>query len=346
MASVSSLIAQLGSGSTHSTHTVMGTWFESASRALPITSAMATFLSTASARPTVAQATSAVGLKWQAVTVTLYPNGNPSPEDVNQHAIGDCDGDAVLASLAYVNPTFLKSLITDNHDGTFDVAMFDPAGKAISVAVDSAVLVEKTNIAQLAAVSARDGSADWATVLEKAIMKYDVAYNTVGQMDGIGSEYLLPMLTGNGDSIAFAPGTLTNAQLQEVVTTSLAAGRFITGGFNRVLTIGSDKTVTGHGFTVMVPTNPSSDMLDMRNPWGINPWASSSTSGYDTSSDGLLHIPLAITPADWTRIVDLRIIDPGASCTGITTPFVPRLDGPTAPVRIREPHVQDGSLTP
>ena len=60
--------------------------------------------------------------------VVLYPStgGRPSPADVNQHAVGDCCAVAVFASFAYLHPDFIKSIITDNHDGTYTVAMFDP----------------------------------------------------------------------------------------------------------------------------------------------------------------------------------------------------------------------------
>jgi hypothetical protein len=47
-----------------------------------------------------------------------------------------------MASMAYVNPDLVQSLITDHHDGTYDIAMFDPMGNPIRVAVDSQVLVD------------------------------------------------------------------------------------------------------------------------------------------------------------------------------------------------------------
>jgi len=336
--SIGGLVTQYGSDSTASTVTPMGTRFEAAAQAGPISAANASFLATATANPVVGDATSATSLTWQAVTVKLYPSGMPSPADINQHAIGDCNGDSAMAAMAYVNPSFVRSVLADNGDGTFNVSMFDPTGKPITVVVDSEVLVDEGSTSSLGQVSALDGSADWATVLEKAVMKYDYAYGMVGQIDGIGSEELIPMFTGTGGSIAFSPGSLTSAQFQQVVTVSLAAGKFITGGFNEVLAIGQDQTVTAHGYAVMVPTDPSADMADMRNPWGVNPWESSSTSGYDTSTDGLLQLPLSTAPNDWAQIVDLRIIDPGALCAGATTPFAPQIARGAAPIHIREPH--------
>jgi calpain family cysteine protease len=264
-ASIAAIMKQYGSGSTASTVTPMGARFESAAQALPISAANVAFLATASSNPSPSDATSASGLSWQSVTVSLYPSGTPSPEDIMQHDIGDCDGDSALASMAYVNPRLVQSVITDNGDGTYRIAMFDPMGAPITVQVDSTVLVESGS-SNLGQVSAADGSADWATILEKAVMKYDYAYNMVGQLDGIGSETLVPMFTGTGGSIAISPGSLTPAQFQEVITVSLAAGDFITGGFNQVLTLGLDQTVTAHGYAIMIPTDPGVDMTDSETP--------------------------------------------------------------------------------
>jgi hypothetical protein len=336
-ASIASLLSQYGDDSTHWDKTPMGTRFEAVLGALPLSAQKAAFLADPAANPTVSDATEATDLVWHPVAMTLFPSGDPSPADIMQHAIGDCDGDSAMASMAYMNPQLVKSLIHDNHDGTYAVAMFDPAGKPISVLVDSTVLVDPSDATSLGAVSGKQGNGDWATVLEKAVMKYDAAYGTVGQIDGIGSEVLIPMFTGNGDSLAIGPGKLTAAQLQQVVMVSLAAGKLITGGFNQELPIGQDQTVTAHGYAVMVPTDPATDLADMRNPWGVSPWAS--MGGFDTSADGVIHVPMASAPTDWTRIIDLRIIEPGASCVGQVKPYVPRPTLLPAAIRIREPHM-------
>jgi hypothetical protein len=84
-------------------------------------------------------------------------------------------------------------------------------------------------------------------------------------------------------------------------------------------------------------------MADMRNPWGVSPWADPATSGYDTSADGLLQIPMATTPTNWPAIVDLRIIDPGPECAGVVAPFAPAVKmGVGVPVHIREAHARRG----
>lgn len=254
-------------------------------------------------------------LQWSYFRVTLYPNGKPSPADINQHSIGDCNGITAMASMAYLAPDFVQSLITDNGNETFTVAMFDPQGLPVSVTVDSKFLADGSG--KLGAVSAKDGSPDWATVLEKAIMKYNTIYKANENIEGIGSEHVTPLFTGVGSSFAFNSGVLSAAQLARVVRVSLANGKFISGGFNQVYPIGNVNTVTAHGYAVMISSDPAA-LFAMRNPWGVNPLTS---GGYDNGHDGVLNIPATgVVPST----IDLRIIDPGiAGIKGVTTPYVP-----------------------
>ena len=110
--------------------------------------------------------------RWTAKTITLYPlnNGNPTPADVNQHAIGDCCMCAVFASFAYIYPDFIKSIITKEGTSTYIVKMFDPKGNPIDVVVDNKLL-SKSN-GECAQVSGKNDKYNWATIMEKALMKW------------------------------------------------------------------------------------------------------------------------------------------------------------------------------
>ena len=274
------------------------------------------FLHDASKQPPIPGSTS--GLHLKALAVTLYPSGagTPIPADINQHAIGNCDGDTAMASMAYSNPGFVKSLITDNHDDTFTVAMYDPLGKRLTVSLDNQFLVDSSG--NLGAVSGKKGEADWATILEKATMKYIKVFAVVGDIGGIGSEHQTPMFTGVGGSFAFDRGVLSPADLTRVVKASLAEGKLISGGFGiegKALASGL-QTVTAHGYAVFVPKNDQT-MISMRNPWGLDP----TDKGYDASTDGVLDIP---PDKSWADTIDLRIIDPGDACgPGKTQPYLP-----------------------
>ena len=292
------------------------------------------FFHDATKQPPIPGSTS--GLHLKAMPVTLYPSGGglPTPADINQHAIGNCDGDTAFASMAYLNPAFIKSLISDNHDNTFNVAMYDPRGVRMSVTVDNQFLVDSSN--NLGAVSGKNGVADWATVLEKATMKYVKVFPVVDDIGGIGSEHQTPMFTGVGDSFAFDRGALSPAELTRVVKAALAAGKIISGGFGveGMKIPNGMQSVTAHGYAVFVPKNDSI-MISMRNPWGLDP----TDKGYDSSTDGVLDIP---PDQAWAATIDLRIIEPGDACSaGATQPYLPlQSDISTHSLNVSQLHVR------
>lgn len=246
--------------------------------------------------------------------VKLYPYGTPLPADVNQHAIGNCGGVAAMASLAYVYPAFVASLIRDNGDKTYTVAMFDPQGKAVEVTVTNRFL--SGNGSNIDAVSGKSNTATWSTVLEKAIMKYNVIYQVNPDIGGIGSEHVVPLFTGDGNSFAFSPGKLTNRELRRVIQVCLTQGKLIIGGFNKGgLAVDNSETVTAHAYTLMHSADRNA-LFAMRNPWGGNPKV-------DGAADGVLNIPdnTLIPPT-----IDFRIVEPGKAANygdGITEPYVP-----------------------
>ena len=286
-------LMQYSSGSTYSSQTPMGTHYEN--RHIT-TDFDRIWLRTADNEPSIPSGLS--NLHMEHFNVNLYPYGTPDPADINQHSIGDCDAIAVMASMAYVHPGFVKSIIFKNNNGTFNVKMFDPQGKAVTVVVSSAFLTDSKG--NIAATSGKNNVATWATVLEKAIMKYEMIYQVNTDIGGMGSEHVTPLFTGNGNSFAFSPGKLTGDQLAFVVKYSLKHGRFITGGFNKVVTIGKYSTVPGHGYTLMF-SSTSQSLFAMRNPWGFNP-------GGNGGDDGVLNIPLS---GDVINTIDIRIIYPG-----------------------------------
>ncbi|HEX4407081.1 MAG TPA: C2 family cysteine protease [Polyangia bacterium] len=324
-ASIADLAAK-SSDDTTSTNTPLGRRYDAVANHVATTQELA-FLHDAHAQPVIPGSTS--GLQWKAATVTLYPSASvPLPADVNQHAIGNCDGDTAFASLAYLSASFIQRIITDNHDGTFTVAMYDPKGQRLAVSLDAQFLFDGGG--NIGEVSGKGGVADWATVLEKATMKYIQVFPVVGDIGGIGSEHQTPMFTGAGGSVAFDRGALAPAELTRVVKAVLAAGKIVSGGFgieNKALANGFE-TVTAHGYAVL-PPKTDAFMIAMRNPWGVEPTA----KGYDGSTDGVMDIPPA---TDWAATIDLRVIDPGDACgSGVTAPYVP----PAAATRAREVNI-------
>lgn len=277
------------------------------------------WLADASNEPEV-PATNRGSLDWKEFSVVLYPTaGVPSPADVNQHAIGDCCAVAVLASFAYVHPGFVKALITDNGDETYTVAMFDPQGKPVDVAVSSMFLADAGGTIQ--AASGKNNVACWSTILEKAIMKWNHIYQVNPDINGIGTELVAPLFTGNGSSFAFDRGVLDNEQLARAVRVCLLQGKVVVGGFNPGgIPVDGTETVSGHAYTLMHSTDASA-LFAMRNPWGGNP-------NVDGSADGVINIPNNL---DIPPLIDLRIVEPGVATeyeTGVSDPYIPPVFAP------------------
>lgn len=298
--------------STHSDATPMGIHYQSLAKT-PISATRKTWLQTASSQPR--KPDSASSASWKKFNVVLYPWSKPVPADVNQHAFNNCSSGAVLASLAFVNPDFVQKMIMDNKNGTFTVSMYDPAGKQIAVSVDNYFLANSAG--SMSSTSGKKNVATWTSVVEKATMKYIEAYPIVSEIDGIGSEYVSPMLVGSGDSVGFYAKSLTASQMIRAAKVSLATSHLVVGGFAVEATTGKYKTVTSHAWTILPPFS-SDALFAMRNPWGV---LSTVSDTYDGATDGVLPLPMS---GDLKDSVDMRIMSAGAATgPGVFTPYTP-----------------------
>ena len=225
---------------------------------------------------------------WTAQAITLYPFGSPVPADVNQHTIGDCCMCAVFASLAYIYPEWIKTIIHKNGNN-YTVNMFDPKGNAIDVVVDNKMLSSQ--------VTGKNGKFCWSSIMEKALMKWESRFHC-NKIGGIGTEHAAPPFTGNGSSYSFSPDKLFNSEFDVLVDYALSNGLISIGGFNvGGLICGEMETITGHAFTMMYPDEGADYKFVMRNPWG---------SGYPT--DGKLKIP---NKREILKTIDFRLVYPG-----------------------------------
>ena len=256
---------------------------------------------------------SAPGYTLRPYTVNLYPYGHPVPADVNQLGVGDCSALAVFAEMAYHFPDFIESIITDHKDGTYTVAMFDPQGKPVDVTVQSTFLGDDNGIG---ATRGKDGNPNWATVMEKAIMKWNKIYQVNPDIMGIGSEHVAPLFTGEGNSFAISPNSLLAEQLGQAARLALNEHMIVIGGFNKAdLSVNGPLTVTAHAFSFMFSNDPAA-MFAMRNPWGNSP-------NGKKDDDGILNI---VNDGVVPPTIDMRIIYPGAALKYAVkelTPYIP-----------------------
>lgn len=288
-------------GFTHSERTPMGKYYENRHRT---TDSDLEWLLNPDNEPTAT--IEAEGYTWQTCEVILYPYGTPLPADVNQRAIGDCCFCASLASMAYIYPDFVKSIIKDNGDNTYTVSMYDPQGNKIKVCLSDKFLVNGDGyIGQM--TSKNDSYVCWTAVLEKALLKWNSIYHCNDCIDGIGTEHAIPPFVGNGDSYAFDYNVLTYDEMERAVTVLLNDGWFVIGGFHLddvVIGDGPFKTVTAHAFTFMF-VNSGNATYGMRNPWGH-----ANGTEHSHPADGVAPIP---RDGRTQQLIDIRVCNPGAA---------------------------------
>lgn len=306
------IISQYGSGRSNNASNPMGNHI--AGRAKRATAEQKEWLEDATKNP----AKMCGFTNWQSKTVTLYPYTNPVPADVNQHAIGDCCFCAVLASFAYHAPDFIKDIITKESTTSYAVKMYDPYGDPITVRVDNKILM--TDGGGIAQMTGKNDKITWATILEKAMFKWESVYKVNSSngddIGGIGTENASPQFTGNGNSFAIDRKKLFNSEMKKVVEWCVENGHVGIGGFGvGDLQCGTERSVTGHAFTLMLTSYPDKYLWTMRNPWG--------QSSTGTKVDGQLEIP---DTRSIVKTIDFRIVEPGAMAAFIRkdkTPYTP-----------------------
>lgn len=229
--------------------------------------------------------------------VNLYPNGKPVTADVNHKELEDYNVVSVLASMAYLYPEFIRSIIHQESPESFRVDMFDPMGKPIVVRVSNHFLFARNG--QFAYCAGKDDQPNWSTILEKAAAKWTKVYQHIYHIEGCFPEMITPMFTGDGRSFCVKPGRLSSEDLSRVINTCLQHGMMINGGFLKAdIPLDGHKTevMQGHSF---LPPQKTGALYAIRNPQG---------KGDD---DHIMNV--MPTDKDVPPLIDIRVISPGAA---------------------------------
>lgn len=232
----------------------------------------------------------------KACKIDLYPNGKPKLEDVNQKRLNDCNAVSVLASMAYLYPDFILSIIHKESAESFRIDMFDPNGKRIVVRVSNRFpTIEGFPVYAVG----KDNSHNWISILEKAALKYIKVYRHINALEGCNAEMITPMFTGDGRSFSIQPGRLKSEDLARIINTSLEYGMMVNGGFlEHDIPLDAHKTVVKHGHSFLPPHRRGA-LYAIRNPWG---------NGKDNHIMNVMSTDTIIAP-----LIDIRIISPGAA---------------------------------
>jgi Calpain family cysteine protease len=253
----------------------------------------------------------------------LFPSGNPTPHDVDQHSLGDCYFDATLGSLAAQNPDFVKNMVQANPDGTYTVHLFDPNGHRVDVTVTNQVPLDSNG--NVVGVSGRNNQVNWASIVEKAFAKYNDVYHVTGNAahsgyaavnDGGSNNDFYEALTGvTATSIPNSSFT-TSAQQDALalkMQRAIKNGQTIFTGSPRNQTMPDGVKLVGpHQYSV-VDVNQDANgnwYVDVRNPWGGTP---TDNNSIDTTSDGVIRMSMSdyCKYMDFTNIGNSPVGSPG-----------------------------------
>ncbi|MBQ7195527.1 MAG: hypothetical protein IJS07_07830 [Bacteroidales bacterium] len=237
---------------------------------------------------------------------SIFPNGMPSPKDVNQGSLPDCGALAMLADLAYMCPQFVKDMVRADTDSTFVVKMYLPDGTRTEVGVKSTFLANDTKIIQC---TGKNNNPCWSSILEKALFKYNEVFDKFNPIGGTGPVPIIAMLTGRGECVDYKPkiiGEMSADQMREIVDVMLHNHRFLMVMFQEAVTtpenaeFGNVNTVTAHAYSGMYSSNPGAIMA-VRNPWGFNNKIS------NTPGEGVMNI----IDDEVKPLIELRVMFPG-----------------------------------
>jgi hypothetical protein len=244
---------------------------------------------------------------------SLFPNGSPSVQDVDQHGISDCSLDAQLGSLAAQDPDFIKNMVHDNGDGTYTVHLYAPNGASVDVTVNNQVPLDSDG--HLASVGGPNDQANWATIIEKAYAKYNDVFHVTGKpgdsgyaaVQGAGIE-AYKAFTGQRSLIlasSFYGSPEEQTALAKLMQEDIKSGQIVFAGVvlsqNPTLP-GGGTLPTVHGYSVVDVNQDASGnwYVDLRNPWGFTPGVSN-PGGTD---DGIIRMPMSdyVTYVGWTEV--------------------------------------------
>lgn len=236
--------------------------------------------------------TSTFTVSYKSVAKPLFSASGPVMNDVNQGYLGDCYLLAGLSVVADQNASAIKSMFTDNGNGTYGVRFY-VNGAATFVTVD-------TNLANGGTIFNYCGSNLWASLAEKAyaqlqasgvitgnIYNYGNSWSTIG--NGGAPEYALAQITGASQITDFcaAKGSwtcnvynasmkwvggssgLSNASVLSTLIARIAAGDSVVLSSYTNAKDASGKTtlVSGHAMSIY-GYNAATGNLQIRNPWG------------------------------------------------------------------------------
>jgi hypothetical protein len=235
--------------------------------------------------------TPAFNVTYSTVSSPLFAASGPGMSDINQGYLGDCYLLSSLAEVAQQNPSLIKSMITDNGNGTYGVRFY-VNGAARYVTVNN-------QLANGGSIFNR-GTNDWASLVEKAYaqlqasgvvtgnsVNYGNSFSTIG--NGGAPDHALEEITGASSITDFyasgsswvryqynssfgyvsSSSNLTTASVLSTLVADLAAGfdAVLSSWTNAKDSSGKTTLVASHAMSIY-GYDAATGNLQIRNPWG------------------------------------------------------------------------------
>ncbi|CAH2602485.1 Calpain catalytic domain-containing protein [Rhodovastum atsumiense] len=270
------------------------------------------FLGTDLPSSTVSVSGTSFTVTYSVVQKPLYGSGGPSVNDINQGRLGDCYLLSSLAEVACRNPSIINDMITDNGNGTYGVRFF-ANGVAQYVTVANTLAGGGTVFNR--------GTALWGSLVEQAFAQFQAsgittgnsAYNYGNSFSSIGNggfvANALEAITGatsitnyyagNGSwekdvlngSLNWQNSTynLSSASVLSAIAAALANGNdvILSSYTDAYDSSGRQTLVASHAMSVY-GYNSSTQMLQIRNPWGSVSYGQTWNTTFEVSLSTLL----------------------------------------------------------
>ena len=169
-------------------------------------------------------------------TPSLYePTGVPLATDVLQGGDSDCYLMASLADVAYIDPTMIENMITDNGNGTYTIRYYESQtanpGNPVYVTVDNKL---PNGGAVFDNPQVSGSTVLWAALAEKAYAELRFGDYSYADLSGSSSTHALAVITGRpAPDTAYNPLPATTDSFDATAANALSQGQFVTLGCGR-----------------------------------------------------------------------------------------------------------------
>ncbi len=210
------------------------------------------------------------------------------PHDVKQGSLGDCYLIGGMAAVARANPEYIRKLIRDNGDGTYDVTLyiknknFDPKGTAKTVTIDGRFpSSDKGATAKYARFGDKGpkGQELWTMLIEKAWAVHKGTYTGIegGHVNDDGKFAGAIALLTNLEEGYYTPGSIGDAKLAQMIRDALDKKMPVACDSKNLdkeapaLKADADKAgVVGNHAYAPETVDVKKLTIDLQNPWGQN----------------------------------------------------------------------------